>query len=484
MDYSGVVVLDTGSSCVKVGYSGEDEPRYVFPTVVGHPVVGSENYRKPAPPTYRDEEYVSKDDIEVDHVNHSMSESAHATCDDGGWVHPVSRGRVVDWDAMEKVWDYALTVGLDMPEGASPSQPQGGGGCCPVLLTEAPHSDAKSRERSAQYLFESAGVPSLVVASSAVCSLFASGRTQGIVLECGGGYTAAVPVFEGFALSHATLRVDLGGSDLTTAVRECFLSGGQSQDVDPSVLSWEVVQRIKEASGFVRPTLSGGAPPVDKPSDRTTVHGQAYVRGKAFELPDGTILALGDSLRCGPIESLLFPEREPSSPGYANTLANVATQPGELPTPADAKEGVAALVHRSIAMCDAELQPDLWRNVVCAGGTTLLPHFPSRLEAELRALPSSNPSSPHSPPNALPTPFSHAAGFGHKSLGSRTAIGRNAIGVVPDPVNPERGYNAQRGHAAWVGGSVFGSLDTFAHVAVTRAEWEEHGASIVHKKCF
>ena len=49
----------------KIGYAGEDEPRYVFPTVVGHPTIGSEKYRKPAPPTCRDEEYVSKDDVEV-----------------------------------------------------------------------------------------------------------------------------------------------------------------------------------------------------------------------------------------------------------------------------------------------------------------------------------------------------------------------------------------------------------------------------------
>jgi actin-related protein len=35
-----------------------------------------------------------------------------------------------------------------------------------------------------------------------------------------------------------------------------------------------------------------------------------------------------------------------------------------------------------------------------------------------------------------------------------------------------------------MGGSVFGSLETFNHTAVTRADWEEHGESIVHKKCF
>ena len=37
--------------------------------------------------------------------------------------------------------------------------------------------------------------------------------------------------------------------------------------------------------------------------------------------------------------------------------------------------------------------------------------------------------------------------------------------------------------SAWKGGSTFGSLSTFEENSVTKADYEEHGAKIVHRKC-
>jgi actin-related protein len=114
-------------------------------------------------------------------------------------------------------------------------------------------------------------------------------------------------------------------------------------------------------------------------------------------------------------------------------------------------------VARSLALCDAELQKELRGAVVCSGGSTLVPGFPARLEAELNALCPDLVGGPNH------RPFS----------------------VVPDPIKPERGYNMQRGSAAWSGGSLFASLDdTYGCVAVSKAEWDEWGPSIVHRKFF
>ena len=55
----------------------------------------------------------------------------------------------------------------------------------------------------AKIMFEKFNVKSFYVATEAVLSLFSSGVTSGIAVECGEEVVRSLPVFEGFALRHA-----------------------------------------------------------------------------------------------------------------------------------------------------------------------------------------------------------------------------------------------------------------------------------------
>lgn len=112
----------------------------------------------------------------------------------------------------------------------------------PVMLTEPPKNDNRQREELIKLFFEHFQVEHFYLAVQAVLALYSTGRTTGLVVDIGAGSTNTVPVYEGFALPFATMKMDLAGDDLTNHL-EHLLENDLGVKRDPS--NRENIERLK-----------------------------------------------------------------------------------------------------------------------------------------------------------------------------------------------------------------------------------------------
>jgi len=253
-------------------------------------------------------------------------------------------------------------------------------------------------DEMAKRMFKTFNVPALCLCNAAVLSLFSTGRTTGVVLEAGEGVTYTVPVFEGFSLQHATLRLPLAGIDVTRYLMKILSEKG----ISFSDFHFDIVQDIKEKLCAVRlnPTGDTMEEEEETPPDELT-----------YELPDGQVIRIDDHARYTSSEILFNPDQV------------------EVSSEEDFTEGVCQMLHQTILMCDDELQKELYKNIVLGGGSTLMKGFGARMRRELTEL-----------------------------------VGQHTFTQVV--------LDSQRKCSAWIGGSMYASLETFGLIKITAQEYQ------------
>ncbi len=269
--------------------------------------------------------------------------------------------------------------------------------------------------------------------------------------------TVVSAVHDGYALSKAVNRSPLGGAALTDLLLRTLGAGGcdvrprfsfkRTAQPDgsfacapvatPGVTGsftlhkrWEVAADIKESCCRLldvpfREEEAAGAP------------------SAPYELPDGRAIEVGverykvPELLFNPSLLGTFPVGMDTAPGAAGSLvADLAAATGAL-------KGLPAAALDVVNRCDVDIRREMFGGVVLTGGGSLFPNLKERLERELV--------------DAAPATLK--------------------LKLLASASTPERKYSV------WLGGSILASLGSFQQLWMSKAEYEEHGAAYIHKKC-
>ncbi|KAI9268936.1 putative ARP3-actin related protein [Phascolomyces articulosus] len=421
-----VVVMDNGTGYSKLGFSGNNEPSFVFPTAISTREAPSSSGRPgiPSKPSFLSSNLASKRGIED--LDFYIGDEAVANSKTMAINYPIRHGQINNWDHMERYWEQSIFKYLRCePEDHH------------FLLTEPPMNTPENREMTAEIMFESFNIKGLYIAVQAVLALAASWTSNkveeqtltGTVIDSGDGVTHVIPVAEGYVIGSSIKSVPIAGSDITSFVQSLLRERGETNI--PPEDSLRVAQHIKEQYSYVCPDIVKEFKKYDQEPTKyfKKYDGIHTMTGKEYSVDVG-------------FERFLAPE----------IFFNPEIASSDFLTP------LPEVVDTVIQTSPIDVRRGLYKNIVLSGGSTMFKDFDKRLQRDIK-----------------------------RTVDKRIQLSEqlSTTGAKAKPMEVNVISHKKQRHAVWLGGSLLASTAEFYNYCHTKAEYDEYGPSICrHNRVF
>jgi len=414
------IIFDNGTGYSKIGFAGNSEPSYVFPTAIATKESAASKTGRGPPVPAKPGHLASKRGIED--LDFYIGDEAYAHSKTYGVHTPIRHGMIDNWDHMERYWEQSIFKYLR----AEPEDHY-------FLLTEPPLNPPENREMTAEIFFESFNIKGLYIAVQAVLALASSWESKkttdqvltGTVVDSGDGVTHVIPVADGYVIGSAIKHIPIAGRDITQFVLNLLRERGEMTTVPPED-QLKVASQVKEDYSYVcQDIVREFRKHETDPSMIQRFKGVHNVTGREYSFDVG-------------YERFLAPE----------IFFNPEIYSSDFLTP------LPEVIDGVIQASPIDVRRGLYKNIVLSGGSTMFDHFDKRLKRDLRQLVDRRLE------NSVIT---------SGSLQKSSGVDVNVIS-----------HKRQR-YAVWYGGSLLASLPEFYNFCHTKADYEEIGPSICRR---
>ncbi|OAV97805.1 actin-like protein 3 [Puccinia triticina 1-1 BBBD Race 1] len=427
------LVIDNGTGYSKMGFAGNSDPSFVFPTAIatrgtsgGGSASGPSITGRPSIPSKPGALSASSNIATkrgIDDLDFFIGDEAIANSKTYNVNYPIRHGQIEDWDLMERFWQQTIFKYLR----AEPEDHH-------VLLTEPPMNAPENREQTAEIMFEGLNIQGLYIAVQAVLALAASWSSNkvtdrtltGTVIDSGDGVTHVIPVAEGYVIGSSIKHIPIAGRDITYFVQQLLRDRNESLNI-PVDESLRIAEKIKEDYGYVCGDMVKEFRKYDSEPEKYIIKHEGFDTrtNKAYTIDVG-------------YERFLA----------AEVFFNPEIYSSDFLTP------LPEVVDNVIQTSPIDVRRGLYKNIVLSGGSTMYDHFGRRLQRDLKSI------------------------VDDRLYASEVASGGliKSSGMDVNVITHKR----QR-YAVWFGGSLMASTPEFYSHCHSKADYMEYGPSICRR---